>query len=534
MRNSENLGRRDTVIVLALFIFIMLISAVTTAAQSSGPLIPYSVYGKATLNGDILPEGSKITAEIDGKVVGTYITTSEGKFGGPNLNDGKLHITEGNDGNTIYFYVESPTMHSKVKALQTAVWKSGEIEKIDLDFSGQDMVSYFYGTAKVGDSPAPVNSVITAEINGIVKGSITVKTAGSYGSADEERLAVFDGLNGNEISFYLTLPGSDKKIKADESGTWELGNTTELNLNFNGDEEDAEPVCSFYGEVFFNGSAAPAGSVITAEIDSIVRGSITVLEDGKYGSADDGKLDVYHGENGDTIHFFIRVPGHGERIEAAETSTWIANRTREFRLTFASPVEKKAIHEDEKNKETQALPKTDDKKSEQKDSSGVDSNADKQVVVEESGEYNLDELFASSENVKIGTKKGDIIQMTIAGKVYSLTVKATSDFGVLISYGEGKSIVIGASETKSLDVNGDGIADIEIGIDNIDNGKVVLNFIKHEDNLTKGGLSAMMISNNGGNIAIVAIIALIVIGGAFTYKKRGRRYDERNYKSFNF
>jgi len=65
--------------------------------------------------------------------------------------------------------------------------------------------------------------------------------------------------------------------------------------------------CAFYGSASINGRPVPAGSVITAQIDGISRGSIVISEDGTYGGAllDDGKLSVFEGSSGADIIFYV-------------------------------------------------------------------------------------------------------------------------------------------------------------------------------------------------------------------------------------
>lgn len=57
--------------------------------------------------------------------------------------------------------------------------------------------------------------------------------------------------------------------------------------------------CEFYGTVTISGSPAPAGTVITAYVNSVKQGSITVKEPGKYGGVGtfDERLIVLAGEN---------------------------------------------------------------------------------------------------------------------------------------------------------------------------------------------------------------------------------------------
>jgi hypothetical protein len=57
--------------------------------------------------------------------------------------------------------------------------------------------------------------------------------------------------------------------------------------------------CEFYGTVTINGAPAPSGTIITAYVNSVKQGSITVKDTGKYGGVGtfDERLIVLSGEN---------------------------------------------------------------------------------------------------------------------------------------------------------------------------------------------------------------------------------------------
>lgn len=68
---------------------------------------------------------------------------------------------------------------------------------------------------------------------------------------------------------------------------------------------------AFYGTVKINGTDAPAGTLITAKINGVEKGSYTTKEPGKYGSSDPNRGDVLliqtnkTGDIGKTIEFWI-------------------------------------------------------------------------------------------------------------------------------------------------------------------------------------------------------------------------------------
>ncbi len=98
--------------------------------------------------------------------------------------------------------------------------------------------SAFYGDAAINGRPVPAGSVITAEINGVQKGSITTTTEGKYGGyyAADGKLVVYDGRNGDEVLFYIQTPQMTNKIVAAQKGTWLAGSNQKLDFTFTGTE----------------------------------------------------------------------------------------------------------------------------------------------------------------------------------------------------------------------------------------------------------------------------------------------------------
>jgi len=105
---------------------IVLIGTVVAA-----PVLPGEFYGSVYLNGNPAPAGTVIIAQINGEARGNITTTVDGLYGGPGNFDPRLIVTsnenEVNAGNaTITFLVGG------VQAFQTAPFKSGDSEKLDL------------------------------------------------------------------------------------------------------------------------------------------------------------------------------------------------------------------------------------------------------------------------------------------------------------------------------------------------------------------------------------------------------------------
>lgn len=82
-----------------------------------------------------------------------------------------------------------------------------------------------------------------------------------------------------------------------------------LPLVFAVDESPPVPPAAFYGSASINGASAPAGTVITARLDGIQRGSFTISEAGKYGGLDGREAKLFVSgtdkDRGKTVYFYI-------------------------------------------------------------------------------------------------------------------------------------------------------------------------------------------------------------------------------------
>lgn len=85
----------------------------------------------------------------------------------------------------------------------------------------------FYGTVAIGESDAPVGSVVSAEVGGANCGSYTIKVAGHYGNLDERDYLIVQGdiSNGDSVTFYVNGVSTDQTV-AFEAG----GGPTQLDL----------------------------------------------------------------------------------------------------------------------------------------------------------------------------------------------------------------------------------------------------------------------------------------------------------------
>ncbi len=159
-------------------------------------------------------------------------------------------------------------------------------------FGGWDILMYtlqpdtpfrpyqFYGPATVNRLPASVGTEILAKIGGVTKDSITVTQEGYYGGAGSMADQLTVEVNQADIGKYITF--------------WSNGIQGTPSVQINGDGALTEqaidftyaaplPDLEFYGSVFIDGQPAVKGTVLTAKIDDVARGTCTVTQNGQYG-----------------------------------------------------------------------------------------------------------------------------------------------------------------------------------------------------------------------------------------------------------
>jgi hypothetical protein len=103
---------------------------------TGGPQLPEAYYGTISIHGTPAPVGTVITAKIDGQVKGTFTTTQEGIYGGPDTFDPKLIVAgdEYDVGQTVTFWING------VQAEQSDNYDWGTNTNLDLTFTAGAVV----------------------------------------------------------------------------------------------------------------------------------------------------------------------------------------------------------------------------------------------------------------------------------------------------------------------------------------------------------------------------------------------------------
>lgn len=100
-------------------------------------VVPVNYYGKATINGRDVPSGSTLAALIDGVRRGSVIVGENGEFG--KFIQGTFAVMDGQNGDTVTFVVQTPSMQNWISAKETAEYYAGESIGLSLTFNGTEV-----------------------------------------------------------------------------------------------------------------------------------------------------------------------------------------------------------------------------------------------------------------------------------------------------------------------------------------------------------------------------------------------------------
>jgi len=142
-KNNHN-HHRNVAVLAGLVIFITCCGIV-----SAFPVLPVEFYGAVTVDNASAPAGTAITARINGIERGSFITTDEGWYGGPDTLAPRLAVSglEGEVGQPVLFFING------VKAQKTAIFSPGTSTLLDL---GTGIAANFTVNSTSGTVPMTV------------------------------------------------------------------------------------------------------------------------------------------------------------------------------------------------------------------------------------------------------------------------------------------------------------------------------------------------------------------------------------------
>jgi hypothetical protein len=201
-----------------------------------------------------------------------------------------------------------------------------------------------YGTANINFEPMPVNTIIFAEINENIVGTITTIELGNYGAETNiENKFLISGYTfdiGENIEFYIEI--DQNKIYAitePEIVIFEGGNNKEIMLNFNYEEIQNPSTDNIYGQAFINSNPAAINTEIFANINGVLTGYTKIIETGIIGSDTNiSNSFLISGQSidvGENIEFYIEIDQNKiYAITEPEIIIFEGNVNKEITLNF--------------------------------------------------------------------------------------------------------------------------------------------------------------------------------------------------------
>ena len=291
------------------------------SAPYSTPIQTYTLSGNVLVNNLQAPVGTIISASIDSQVRGQVTVTSTGSYS--NLN---IPVNQNDVGKTIIFTINSGG--SYLQAAQTITVGQQIGGWFDLTFGTNPVQTtyIFSGTALLDGQYASAGTVISALVDNQVRGQVTITSAGQYSNLN---VPVYQSDNGKYLSFTAQWNGAtytagqqvtlstkqgDIIIASADVSTESAAIQKKLDLTFT---VSAQTKYSFWGRASLDGSPLPAGTTIYALIDNQIRGQISTLSSGSYGS-DYGPyrdVPVTNADIGKTIKFQTASGAEGDQSQ---------------------------------------------------------------------------------------------------------------------------------------------------------------------------------------------------------------------------
>jgi beta propeller repeat protein len=291
-------------------------------ASSVPPVQTYTLSGNVMMNSAPAPIGTVITASIDSQIRGQATVTNAGSYTSlsipVNQNDlGKTIIFTANSGGTTLQAAQSISVGQQVGG-----W-------FDLTFgtSPAQTIYSFSGSVLLDGQYAPAGTVISAVIDNQVRSQVTITSSGQYNSLN---VPVFQTDNGKYLSFTALYNGATYNAaqqvtlsvqqgdliiaSADVSAASAQKIQKKLDLTFT---VSAQTKYSFWGRANLDSRPMAAGNTIYALIDNQIRGQITTLTVGSYGSEYGPFLEVpiTNADIGKTIRFQTASGAEGDQTQ---------------------------------------------------------------------------------------------------------------------------------------------------------------------------------------------------------------------------
>ncbi|ADI74414.1 hypothetical protein Metev_1567 [Methanohalobium evestigatum Z-7303] len=213
-----------TVIAIQLIILLSLVSFTATAEQPPEP--PLIVKGDVEINDEPAPEGTQITAKLDGELIAKSTIEKEGEY--------ELHFLKMDDYTGITFNVAGIEYNPDSDTI-TNLNDADPTKAVYVNLSVEQPPVTVKGNVEINGNPAPAGTNILAKLNNSLIGNSTVKTQGDY----EIQLLNKDNYEGiifnvSDITTQLNTKSLEKLNNASP------GSTININLSVISGEPSAE------------------------------------------------------------------------------------------------------------------------------------------------------------------------------------------------------------------------------------------------------------------------------------------------------
>jgi beta propeller repeat protein len=283
----------------------------------------YQFFGSVNNCGSPAPAGSVVSAVISGTsaIRGSITLTQNGVYGsqyGPYL---EVPIYATDAGKSITFFINDKP------ADQTVLVGNGGTQLLDLSSSCSPQVnSYlFTGSVMLDSQYAPVGSVVSALVDGITRGQVSVNPAGQYSglsvpvyASDAGKYISFSAVSGGVTyttsqQVWISSSGSGSGgvvlMSADSSstaGAVSAEGTISQQLDLTFSSTSSQTTYLLNGAVMLGNQYAPSGTIITALINNQARGQVSVNSAGQYSGL---SIPVYASDSGKSITFSAVLDG---------------------------------------------------------------------------------------------------------------------------------------------------------------------------------------------------------------------------------